>query len=68
MKPSKIKVTARNPLVRLAMFRKAGSHRKTNKALRRQEKSRGYGEMVSQRTFNPPISGSNPGAPTMIFC
>ena len=30
----------RNYLVKLAMFRKAGSHRKSNKAIRRLEKSK----------------------------
>ena len=30
----------RNYLVKLAMFRKAGSHRKSNKAVRRLEKSK----------------------------
>ena len=30
----------RNYLVKLALFRKAGSHRKSNKALRRTEKSK----------------------------
>jgi hypothetical protein len=30
----------RNYLVRLALFRKAGSHKKSNKALRRLEKSK----------------------------
>lgn len=30
----KLTVSARNPFVKLAMFRKAGSHRKTNKQMR----------------------------------
>jgi len=30
----------RNYLVKLALFRKAGSHKKSNKALRRKEKSK----------------------------
>lgn len=34
------KITPRNPLVALVKFRKAGSHRKTNKALRRKENSK----------------------------
>jgi hypothetical protein len=34
----KLTVSARNPFVRLALFRKAGSHRKTNKQLRLVEK------------------------------
>jgi hypothetical protein len=35
---SKIVVRERNCFVRLALFRKAGAHKKTNKALRKQEK------------------------------
>lgn len=34
----KITVKQRNPFVALALKRKAGSHRKTNKALRRAQK------------------------------
>lgn len=30
----KLTVSARNPFVKLTMFRKAGSHRKTNKQMR----------------------------------
>ena len=37
----KIIVKQRNPFVVLALKRKAGSHRKSNKALRRQEKIAG---------------------------
>ena len=39
----------RNSLVALALFRKAGVHRKTNKAIRKAQKQkdkRGYGETV----------------------
>lgn len=32
-------VVPRNPLVRASLFRKAGSHRKSNKALRAKEKA-----------------------------
>ena len=35
MKRSKLIVSARNPFVRLALFKKAGSHRKPFKAMRR---------------------------------
>jgi len=35
----KINVKQRNPLVVLTLFRKAGKHQKTNKALRREFKS-----------------------------
>ena len=55
----------RNPFAVLANKRKAGSHRKSNKALRKKEKQTGYGEKVSQRTFNPSSSSSNLGAPTI---
>ena len=33
-------VRERNHLVRLALFRKAGSHRKTNKAMRKSQKQK----------------------------
>ena len=36
----KMIVKQRNPFVALALKRKAGSHRKTNKAVRRLEKTR----------------------------
>jgi hypothetical protein len=36
----KKKTTPRNYLVKLALFRKAGVHRKSNKAMRRLEKSK----------------------------
>ena len=39
MKPKKTP-QPRNFLVKLALFRKAGSHRKSNKAIRRLEKSK----------------------------
>jgi hypothetical protein len=38
MKPQKIKVTKRNPFVSLALFKPAGRHGKTNKALRQQDR------------------------------
>ena len=56
----------RNIFAVLASKRKAGSHRKSNKALRKKEKQSGYGEKVSQRTFNSPVSSSNLGAPTSL--
>lgn len=51
----KLTVPKRNPLVVLALKRTgAGSHRKTNKAVRKIEKQRGYDEIgLSYRTFNP---------------
>ena len=45
-------VRERNRFVALALFRKAGAHRKSNKALRKADKQRGYGEMVSHQAFN----------------
>lgn len=44
----------RNPYVTLALKRNAGSHAKSHKALRKQDKQRGYDEIGrSYRTFNP---------------
>lgn len=57
----------RNIFAVLASKRKAGSHRKSNKALRKLDKQSGYGEKVSQRTFNSPVSSSNLGAPTSFY-
>ena len=54
----------RNIFAVLASKRKAGSHRKSNKALRRLAKVRDRGEAVSQRTFNPSIDSSNLSGPT----
>ena len=61
----KMTVKQRNPFVVLALKRKAGSHRKTNKAVRRSCKVRDRGEAVSQQTFNLPIPSSNLGGPTI---
>ena len=49
----------RNIFAVLASKRKAGSHRKSTKALRRLAKVRDRGEAVSQRTFNPSSDSSN---------
>jgi len=43
----KIQITARNPFVKLALFKKAGKHQKTNKALRREYKT-GIAQLVEQ--------------------
>ena len=44
----------RNPFVTLALKRTAGSHTKPHKAVRKQERQRGYDEIGgSYRTFNP---------------
>ena len=58
---------ARNPFAIVVKKRKAGSHRKSNKALRKQSKQSGYGEKVSQRTFNSPVLSSNLGALTSLY-
>ena len=52
---SKLTVPRRNPFVGLVLRKTgAGSHRKPNKAMRRQVKQRGYDEIgLSYRTFNP---------------
>ena len=44
----KIIVKQRNPFVVLALLRKAGTHRKPNKAIRRKENSAGIAQMVEQ--------------------
>ena len=54
MKKKSRKILApRNPYAMAAMTKKAGSHRKSNKALRRLLKS-GRSSRVEQGTFNPP--------------
>jgi hypothetical protein len=58
MKHKKI-AKQRNQLVALALFRKAGSHTKSNKAKRRQEKSRNRSSMVEQDAFNVEVQSSN---------
>ena len=55
----------RNIFAVLASKRKAGSHRKSTKALRRLQKIKDRSEAVSQQTFNLPIQGSSPCAPTI---
>lgn len=42
----------RNPFVTLAHKRKAGSHAKSHKAQRKQDKQRGYSSMVEHPAFN----------------
>ena len=60
---------ARNIYAVLASKRKAGSHRKSNKALRRNKKVSDKREYsvngLAQQTFNLPGQGSNPCAPTI---
>lgn len=49
---SKLTVPKRNPFVCLVLKKTgAGSHRKTNKALRKQDKQRGYSSMVEHPAF-----------------
>ena len=57
----------RNHLVPGALMRKAGDHRKSNKALRAKEKQayRRVAQLAGQRTFTPQGVGSNPTAPTI---
>ena len=52
---SKLTVPRRNPFVGLVLRKTgAGSHRKPNKAVRKQDRQRGYDEIgLSYRTFNP---------------
>jgi hypothetical protein len=52
---SKLTVPKRNPFVCLVLKKTgAGSHRKSNKAIRKVVKQRGYDEIgLSYRTFNP---------------
>lgn len=45
----------RNPFAMLANKRKAGSHRKSNKALRKKEKQSGYNSKVEYPAFNRSI-------------
>ena len=42
MKKKQTPAKERNYLVKLALFRKAGSHKKSNKAIRKNEKQKGY--------------------------
>lgn len=49
----KMTVPTRNPFVVLALKKTgAGSHRKSNKALRKLERQRGYSSMAEQPAFN----------------
>lgn len=45
----------RNPFAIVVKKRKAGSHRKSNKALRKQEKQSGYNSKVEYPAFNRSI-------------
>jgi hypothetical protein len=65
MSKRKLTVPKRNPFVVLALKKTgAGSHRKTNKALRKRTKQSGYSSAVEQKTFNLLVVGSIPTART----
>lgn len=57
----------RNPLVASAVLRKAGAHRKTNKALRAESKNhfRRVAQLAEQGTFNLKVVSSRLTAPTI---
>ena len=52
MKKKKPPVRERNYLVKLALFRKAGSHKKSNKAIRKSEKQKGYYNIKFATLYN----------------
>jgi hypothetical protein len=56
----------RHALAVAALFRKAGAHRKSNKARRRAAKIHigGLAQLVEQGTFNPQAAGSIPATAT----
>ena len=65
MKKKKPPAKERNYLVKLALFRKAGSHKKSNKAIRKNEKQKGYyndtfasliGKLVYNGYCNAPLA------------
>ena len=58
---------ARNIYAVLANKRKAGSHRKSNKALRKQAKQRDRSTMVVQDAFNVEVQSSSLCGPTKSF-
>ena len=66
MKPKARKRSApRNPFVAAALFKKAGTHAKSNKALRRHEKVlQGRLAHLAEQAFNRMVPSSNLGAPT----
>lgn len=58
---------ARNIFAVLASKRKAGSHRKSNKALRKQQKQRDRSTMVVQDAFNVEVVSSRLTGPTKFI-
>lgn len=68
MKPKSRKPSGpRNPYVAAALFKKAGTHAKPNKALRRQAKvlQGRLAHSVEHPAFNRKVPSSNLGAPTI---
>lgn len=67
MKPKARKRSApRNPFVAAALFKKAGTHAKSNKALRRHAKvlQGRLAHLVEHPAFNRMVPSSNLGTPT----
>ena len=60
MKKKQTPARERNYLVKLALFRKAGSHKKTNKALRRLEKSKKNYYSEVQRSISSTVTAMLP--------
>ena len=56
----------RNPLVAPSLFRKAGAHRKSNKAQRALNKhnTRCLAQLAAQEAFTLKVAGSIPAVPT----
>lgn len=57
----------RNPFAIVVKKRKAGSHRKSTKALRRLEKSRDRSSKVEQDAFNIEVEISKFSGPTSLY-
>ena len=58
---------ARNTYAVLASKRKAGSHRKSNKALRKLTKQRDRSSMAEQEAFNFEVVSSSLTGPTSLY-
>jgi hypothetical protein len=68
MSKRKLTVPKRNPFVLLALKKTgAGSHRKSNKSLRKRDKQSGYSSAAEQEAFNLKVVGSIPTARTMLL-
>ena len=68
MNKRKMSVPKRNPFVLLALKKTgAGSHRKSNKALRKKYKQSGYSSAAEQEAFNLKVVGSIPTARTTLL-